>query len=75
MVSVFDRIRQAFCGFHGHDALLQFERDRMYLKCYSCGHESPGWDVKQESNRTVVRTADVPRRLVRPRLVNVRRVA
>ena len=33
-----DRLRQMFCGLHGHDALLHFEHDRMCLKCVSCGH-------------------------------------
>jgi hypothetical protein len=38
-------LRQAFCGLHGHDSLLQFEKDRMFLKCVSCGHETPGWEL------------------------------
>ena len=42
---VLDRIREAFCGLHGHDSLLQFQQDRMFLKCVSCGHESPGWSL------------------------------
>lgn len=39
------RVKQLFCGFHGHDALLQFETDRMFLRCVSCGHETPGWNL------------------------------
>src|SRR5260221_509443 len=49
MASVFDRIRQGLCGMQGHDALLRFERDRVFLKCFSCGHESPGWTVSRAS--------------------------
>ena len=44
---VLGRIRQAFCGLHGHDSLLQFEQDRLFLKCVSCGHESPGWNLTE----------------------------
>ena len=42
-----DRVREAFCGLHGHDSMLQFEEDRMFLKCASCGHESPGWELNE----------------------------
>ena len=42
-----DRVREAICGLHGHDILLEFQRDRMFLKCVSCGHESPGWDLNE----------------------------
>ena len=28
-----------------HDPLLQFEQGRMFLRCSSCGFESPGWDT------------------------------
>ena len=52
------------CGLHGHDVLLQYERDRLSLRCVSCGHESPGWDLS------------VPKPVGRwqpPRLVEIRR--
>ena len=42
---VIDRLRQLYCGLHGHDTLLQFEQDRMFLRCVSCGHETPGWEL------------------------------
>lgn len=45
--NIIDRVRQAYCGLHGHDDLLQFEQDRMFLKCASCGHESPGWEMSE----------------------------
>jgi hypothetical protein len=25
--------------------LLQFQADRMFLRCLSCGHESAGWEL------------------------------
>lgn len=54
---VMDRVRQMVCGLHGHDSLLQFERDRMYLRCASCGHETPGWELNDETPHVVARTA------------------
>ena len=73
--SVMDRVRQMFCGLHGHDNLLQFEQDRMFLKCVSCGHETPGWSL-DEAPPTVTERGDARRHaLVRPHLVSVRRIA
>jgi len=40
-------IQQGLCGLHGHDALLQYERNRIFLRCTSCGHETPGWDLSR----------------------------
>jgi hypothetical protein len=54
---VVDRVRQMVCGLHGHDSLLHFERDRMYLRCVSCGHETPGWELNEEAQNPVSRTA------------------
>jgi len=42
-VTLLTAIRQFLCGLHGHDVLPQFDPNRMYLRCVSCGHESPGW--------------------------------
>ena len=69
------KVRQVFCGMHGHDNLLQFERDRMFLRCVSCGHESPGWALT-ETPPTVTEVGDATRHaLVRPPLVGIRRIA
>lgn len=38
-------MQQGICGLHGHDPLLHWNRNRLYLRCASCGHETPGWDV------------------------------
>ena len=70
---VLTQVRQTFCGMHGHDALVQFEQDRMFLKCVSCGHESPGWDL--EKTRPAIKTRDDRRAALSPRLVGVRRIA
>ena len=60
---VLDRVREAFCGIHGHDNMLQFEQDRMFLRCASCGHESPGWDL-DEPRPIVAAQADNRRQAV-----------
>ena len=71
---VMDRVRQMFCGLHGHDNLLQFEQDRMFLKCVSCGHETPGWSL-DEAPPTVTARGDAPKPALGPQLANVRRIA
>lgn len=44
---VLHRVRAIFCGLLGHEDLLQFQRDRMFLRCLSCGHESSGWELNR----------------------------
>ncbi len=69
--------RQMMCGLHGHDSLLQFERDRMFLRCVSCGHETPGWEIN-DTPPVVSDTVAEPRAetVLRPQLINAtRRVA
>jgi hypothetical protein len=41
-----DWLRQFMCGLSGHDELLHFETGRLSMRCATCGHESPGWDLK-----------------------------
>ena len=72
---VIDRIRQAWCGLHGHDTLLQFAQDRMYLRCVSCGHETPGWELNEAPPTVVARVEPRQQPMIRPQLINVRRVA
>jgi hypothetical protein len=43
--SLLGRLQHVACALHGHDPLLQYERNRIFLRCTSCGHESPGWEV------------------------------
>jgi hypothetical protein len=69
------KVKRMFCGMHGHDNLLQFEHDRMFLRCVSCGHESPGWELT-ETPPTVTEQGDASRHaIVRPPLVGIRRIA
>jgi hypothetical protein len=69
-----NRVRQFFCGMHGHDSLLQFEPDRMSLRCASCGYESPGWALR-EVHADVQPAVPSQRLRVRPELAGIRRVA
>jgi len=72
---VMDRVRQMFCGLHGHDNLLQFEQDRMFLKCVSCGRETPGWSLDEAPPTVTVRGDERKHVLARPPLIGVRRIA
>jgi hypothetical protein len=71
-----DWLRQSYCGLHGHDTLLQFEKERMFLRCVSCGHETPGWELSDLPRPTVRMRGDVRHHaLTRPQLVRARRIA
>ena len=67
------RLRQFYCGLHGHDKLLQFRTERMFLECVSCGHESPGWALTEAPPKRVLRGDARRHALARPRLVNAER--
>lgn len=66
------RIQCTICGLHGHDSVLQYEGTRMFLRCMSCGYESPGWDV---SPSRALRRQLPPRPAVSRPLSVARRVA
>ncbi len=72
---VLDSLREAYCGMHGHDSLLQFESGRLCLKCVSCGHETPGWELNATRPTVTVRGDARRHALVRPQLVSARRIA
>ena len=66
---------ELYCGLHGHDSLMHFGKNRVYLRCVSCGHESPGWALSAVPPRIVVR-GDARRNALSPaRLVTARRIA
>jgi hypothetical protein len=46
-----NHLHSAVCGLHGHDPLLVFEQGRMFLRCTSCGYETPGWDTGDHKPR------------------------
>jgi hypothetical protein len=73
---VLDRVRQVFCALHGHDSLLHFEHDRMFLLCASCGHESPGWELNETPPTMLTdRSHDHSGEMSQPQLDDERRIA
>jgi hypothetical protein len=58
--SVADRLHQVFCGLRGHESYLCFEDKRVYLRCSSCGHETPGWATGKPHGQ--IRVATEPSR-------------
>src|SRR5688572_29940757 len=63
------RFGQMLCGFRGHDSVLHFEGKRVMMRCTSCGHDSPGWEVSGRAPRQKFegdsrRHVLVPQRLV-----------
>ena len=63
------RVGQVFCAMRGHDSVLHFEGKRVMMRCTSCGHDSPGWEItghaphqRYEGDRR--RHVLVPQRLV-----------
>ena len=42
-----ESLRRLICALRGHEDYLQFEKNRVYLQCISCGHESPGWTLRK----------------------------
>lgn len=42
---------QTLCGFRGHDSVLHFEGKRVMMRCTSCGHDTPGWEINEKGPR------------------------
>ena len=51
MARVASRLSQTLCGLSGHDAIMHFEGNRVMMRCTSCGHDSPGWEVSGRAPR------------------------
>ena len=63
------RLGQVLCGLHGHDAVLHFEANRVMMRCTSCGHDTPGWEISGQGPRRRYE-GDAHRHLLnKPRLV------
>jgi hypothetical protein len=45
------RLSQLMCGVRGHDAVRHFEGKRVMMRCTSCGHDTPGWEVSGHGPR------------------------
>ena len=62
------RVGQLLCGLRGHDAVLHFEGKRVMMRCTSCGHDTPGWEISGAPRRRF--EGDARRHLLaHPRLV------
>jgi hypothetical protein len=70
-----EMVRQAMCGLGGHDTLLHFEDERMSLRCVSCGHETPGWELNEVPPTVTVRGDARRHALQRPQLISSRKIA
>lgn len=44
-------IGQTLCGARGHDSVLHFEGNRVMMRCTSCGHDTPGWEISGRGPR------------------------
>ena len=62
------RFTQLLCGLRGHDSVLHFEGKRVMMRCTSCGHDSPGWEVSGRAPRQRFE-GDARRHVLAPRLV------
>ena len=45
------RLNQLLCGMGGHDAVLHVEGKRVMMRCTSCGHDTPGWEISGRGPR------------------------
>jgi hypothetical protein len=70
-----EMLRQMLCGFRGHDTLMHFEDERISLRCVSCGHETPGWELNEVPPTVTVRGDARRHALARPQLISSRRIA
>ena len=71
---VVGRIGQVLCGFRGHDSVLHFEGNRVMMRCTSCGHESPGWEITGRAPRKRLE-GDARRHLLAPQRLVLRKSA
>jgi hypothetical protein len=69
-----DRLGQLFCGLRGHDSVLHFESNRVNMRCTSCGHDTPGWELSGRGPRRRY-DGDARRHLLMPRRLVLRKTA
>jgi hypothetical protein len=56
-------VRRAICAVFGHETFLQFEQQRLSLRCAACGHQTTGWTIGDTPTRADVAAAPTPRRV------------
>ena len=59
-------LHSTMCGLHGHDPLLAFESNRVFLRCTSCGYETPGWGTGERRPRQRFAGDSARHQLARP---------
>jgi hypothetical protein len=74
LARAFGRISQMMCGLGGHDSVLHFEGKRVMMRCTSCGHNSPGWDINERAPRRRFE-GDARRHLLTPQRLTLRKSA
>ena len=70
----FGRVGQLFCGLRGHDSVLHFESNRVNMRCTSCGHDTPGWEISGRGPRRRYE-GDARRHLLTPQRLVLRKIA
>ncbi|HXG55542.1 MAG TPA: hypothetical protein VNJ03_09220 [Vicinamibacterales bacterium] len=68
------RVGELMCGLRGHDGVLHFEGKRVMMRCTSCGHDTPGWEITGNGPRRRFEGDARKHLLATPRLV-LRKVA
>jgi hypothetical protein len=51
IVRAMGKLSQLLCGLSGHDAVLHVEGKRVMMRCTSCGHDTPGWEISERGPR------------------------
>ena len=74
VVRVMGRLGQLLCGIRGHDSVLHFEGNHVMMRCTSCGHDSPGWEISGRAPRKRF-DGDARRHLLVPRRLVLRKSA
>jgi hypothetical protein len=73
MAWLFERLRRLPCVFRGHNSVLCFERDRLSLRCLSCGYRTTGWSLGPDVGHTSSPVHDLSPQptgdLARPRVI------
>ena len=68
------RVGQFLCSLRGHDSVLHFEANRVMMRCTSCGHDSPGWEITGRAPRVRIE-GDARRHLLVPQRLVLRKTA
>jgi hypothetical protein len=68
------RLGQLLCGLGGHDAVLHVEGKRVMMRCSSCGHDTPGWEISGRGPRRRYE-GDARRHLITTRQLVLRKSA